>query len=271
MKNRFQIAKSAFVDAIDINEYIEIGSSYMVMTQLENVIQKPFKMVILFGRPGTGKSILLKNLFEQIKNQKEMHLFETPSSNKQEFLRQLFKVIKKEDSPLDADVDFVDLVNYCKSIKDQREIIFLLDEAQMYAIDIFEKIRLISDTNAVKFIISLHQHEKEELLTQTHFSSRIWERIELKNITPQEQAIYIHKKLSNKNLIDIANSIKDKNLKLIYKYTNGNYRECNKLMFTIFEICEYYDRYNPLKMMNINSIPNKIIEMAGLKLGYINA
>ncbi|MGW8169312.1 MAG: AAA family ATPase [Sulfurovaceae bacterium] len=271
MKNSFQVAKNTFLDVIDINEYIEIESSYMVMTQLENAIHKPFKMVILFGRPGTGKSILLKNLFEQTKHQKEMYFFETPSGNQKEFLKQLLKAIKKEDVPLDTDVDFVDLVDYCKSIKDQREIIFLLDEAQMYDMDTFEKIRLLSDTNTIKFIISLHQHGKEELLTQAHFSSRIWERIELKNITVQEQALYIYKKLSNKNLINIANNIKDKNLKLIYKYTKGNYRECNKLMYAIFEICEYYDKYNPLKMMNINSIPNKIIEMAGLKLGYINA
>jgi hypothetical protein len=54
---------------------------------------------------------------------------------------------------------------------------------------------------------------------------------------------YVHKKLLKKNLFEIANSIKDKNMKFIHTFTKGNFRECNKLLFTIFEICEYYDMW----------------------------
>jgi len=58
-------------------------------------------------------------------------------------------------------------------------------------------------------------------------------------------------------------------MKLIHKFTKGNYRECNKLLFTIFEICEYYDKNEPSKV-NYAKISDKIIEMSALKLGYIN-
>jgi hypothetical protein len=67
----------------------------------------------------------------------------------------------------------------------------------------------------------------------------------------------------------MANSIKEKNMKLIHKFTKGNYRECNKMMYTIFEICEYYDKNEPAKI-RYDYIPKKIIEMAALKLGYIH-
>ena len=76
----------------------------------------------------------------------------------------------------------------------------------------------MADTNNIKFIMALHQNKKEELLTQDHFSSRIWEKIELKNATKAEQATYIYKKLLNKNLFEITSNIQ-RNLKLIHKYT----------------------------------------------------
>ena len=75
MKNRFEVAKSAFLDTIDTNEYIEIESASVAMEQLKDAMDKPFKIVLLFGKPGTGKSILLKNIFEQKKYQKEIYFF----------------------------------------------------------------------------------------------------------------------------------------------------------------------------------------------------
>ena len=72
-----------------------------------------------------------------------------------------------------------------------------------------------------------------------------------------------------KNLFEVANSIKAKDMKVIHQFTKGNYRECNKLLFTIFEICEYYDENEPSKV-NYTHVSKKILEMAALKLGYIN-
>jgi hypothetical protein len=139
----------------------------------------------------------------------------------------------------------------------------------MYSVELMEKIRLLSDSRAVKFIVSLHKTEDEDLIAKEHFQSRIWEVIELKNATLEDQTAYIHKKLLKKNLFELANSIKEKNMKLIHKFTKGNFRECNKMMFTIFEICEYYDKNEPSKV-NYNQIPKRIVEMAALKLGYLH-
>ncbi|HIQ27680.1 MAG TPA: AAA family ATPase, partial [Sulfurovum sp.] len=135
--------------------------------------------------------------------------------------------------------------------------------------EMMEKIRLISDSRAVKFVVSLHKTEDEDLIAKEHFQSRIWEVIELKNASLSDLTQYIHKKLLKKNLFDIANSIKEKDMKLIHNFTKGNYRECNKLLFTIFEICEYYDKNEPSKI-NYEHLPQRIIEMAALKLGYIH-
>ncbi|HHO42364.1 MAG TPA: AAA family ATPase [Epsilonproteobacteria bacterium] len=270
MKSRYEDAKNVFIDSIDINDYIELEPSSVAYKQLSHALEKPLKMVLLFGKPGTGKSILLHRLFNNFKHQKEIHYLETPATNEDNFLRQLFVPLTKESIALDAKVNFGGLINYCKSIRGKREVIFLLDEAQMYGPEILEKIRLLSDTRAVKFIIALHKTEDEDLIAKAHFQSRIWEIIELKNATREELATYIHKKLLNKNLFDIASSIKAQDIRLIHKMSQGNYRECNKLLFAIFEICEYYDKNEPLKI-NYHRVPRKVIEMAGLKLGHLHA
>jgi len=269
MKSRYESAKDVFIDSIDIDDYIELNTSMSAYKQLEYSIDKPLKMILLFGRPGTGKSILLNRIQNKLKDQKEIYYFDTPTSNEKEFFQKLFKVITQKDLPPQVNVNFSALIDFCKNLRGEREIIILLDEAQMYNVDMMEKIRLISDTRAVKFIVSLHKTEDEDLIAKEHFQSRIWEVIELKNATQEDQTAYVHKKLLKKNLFEIANSIKEKDMKLIHKFTKGNYRECNKLMFTIFEICEYYDKNQPSKV-NYSRLSRRIIEMSALKLGYIH-
>ena len=269
MRSRYEAAKDVFVDSIDVDDYIELDSSVAAYRQLRHSIDKPLKMILLFGRPGTGKSILLNRIQDKLKHQKEIHYFDTPAINEKEFFHKFFKILTKKDLPVNTEVNFSALVNFCKNLRGKREIIILLDEAQMYGSEMMEKIRLISDSRAVKFVISLHKTDDEDLIAKAHFQSRIWEVIELKNVNKKDQMIYIHKKLLKKNLFEIANSIKDKEMKLIYAYTKGNYRECNKLLFTIFEICEYYDKHEPGKI-DYKQIPQRIIEMSALKLGYIH-
>ena len=268
MKSRYEAAKNVFIDSIDIDDYIELESSTSAYKQLEHSMDKPLKMILLFGKPGTGKSILLNRIHNKLKNQREIHYFDTPAINEKEFFHKLFKVLTKKDLPNNTEVNFSALVNFCKNLRGKREIIILLDEAQMYGPEMMEKIRLFSDSRAVKFVVSLHKTENEDLIAKEHFQSRIWEVIELKNATKEDQSTYIHKKLLKKNLFEVANAIKDKDMKLIHTFTQGNYRECNKLLFTLFEICEYYDKNEPSKM-NYEHMPRRIIEMAALKLGYI--
>jgi len=267
--SKYTRAKDSFVDVINLEEYIELESSKQAYERLVYSLDKSLKMVLLFGRPGTGKSLLLSKVYRDKKKQMELFFFDTPMTTKREFFSKLFKVLTKKELPVGANIDFETFVQYLKNHKGQRKIIILLDEAQMYPVEILEEIRILSDSGVIKFLISLHKTDDEDLIAKEHFQSRIRETIELKNISIEELKRYVHKKLLNAELFDIANTIKEKHMVLIYKFTLGNYRETNKLLYTIFEIYEHYDMNEPSKIDH-QKFSKKIIEMAAIKLGYIH-
>ena len=227
------------------------------------------KMVLLFGRPGTGKSLLLNRIYRDLKDQYELYLFDTPSLSGEEFFRKLFHVLTHHELPKGAKVSFETFVDFLKSVKGTRSIIVLVDEAQMYPNEVLEQIRILSDTGAIKFVISLHKTEDEDLIAKEHFQSRIWEVIELKNATREELKIYIHQKLLQGNEFEFANQIRESHIKFIFHCTQGNYRETNKMLYTVYEMYEYYDHHSPASIDH-HKLSKKILEMTALKLGYIH-
>ncbi len=132
-----------------------------------------------------------------------------------------------------------------------------------------EEIRILSDTGSIKFIISLHKTDNEDVLAKEHFQSRIWESMELKNVNAKELKVYLYKRLLNYGLSSFAEQIKNRHIKFIYKLTEGNFRESNKLMYTTYELYEYYSRYNPDKIRS-GKLSMKFLEMAAIKTGMIN-
>jgi len=267
--SRYTKPKSIFVDEINVENYIELESAQKAYDQLRHSIDKTLKMVLLFGKPGTGKSLLLSRVYRDLKEQYEIYFFETPSLSGEEFFRKLFHVLTHRDLPRRAKVPFDTFVDYLKNIKGTRSIIVLVDEAQMYPKEVLEQIRILSDTGAIKFVISLHKTDDEELVAKEHFQSRIWEVIELKNASRDELKTYVHKKLLQENEFEIANQIRDRHIRFIHRCTKGNYRETNKMLFTVYEMYEYYDQNDPSKIDH-HKLSKKLLEMAALKLGYIH-
>ena len=265
----YDIAKECFIDEINLNRYIDLPTSVMAYEELEMAFDKPFKLVLLYGEPGTGKSLLLKRIYEKKKYQKEIHFIDSPLLNEEDFFRRFFYILIQKPIPKDTKVDFNTFVEFCKVIKGQREIIILLDEAQLYPERLLEQIRILSDTGVVRFVIAVHKTDDEHIIAKSHFQTRIWGSVELKNATKEQLKTYIHQRLLKFNQFEIANQIKDKNIDFIYKYTNGNLRICSKLMYTTFEIYQYYKKNDP-SQFNQNKFSQKFLEMAAIAIGAID-
>ncbi|WP_434636495.1 ATP-binding protein [Sulfurimonas sp. NW7] len=268
MESIFANSKNVFLDTVNAKDYIQLDRVSTIYKSLKDSISKPLKMVLLFGKPGTGKSMFLSKLYDDLVQECDIYLYETPILDETEF----YKVLAQDIFNIQYN-DTLNLTQFMKIVKEravEQVPIVLLDEAQLYSEVLMEKIRLLSDTRCIKFVITLHKTEKEDLIAKEHFQTRIWETFELENASKAELKIYIQKKLMKANCFDTANMFHTKTVNNIYKLTQGNYRDTNKLLYTLFDIYHTYEQ-NSHYSLSTTHIPNKFIEMAAIHTGLINA
>ncbi|QOY53935.1 ATP-binding protein [Candidatus Sulfurimonas marisnigri] len=266
----YEISRDVFLDTVNAEDYIQLDRVSTIYQSLKYSINKPLKMILLYGKPGTGKSMFLTKLHKDLSSTQKIHLYKTPILDESEF----FKTLAQDlfGIKYSGELNFTQFMKVVENQELDNGIIplILLDEAQLYSTPLIEKIRLLSDTRKVKFVIALHKTDKEDIIAKEHFQTRIWESIQLENSSSSELKIYIQKKLLKANCFDSANMFSRKSVNLIHKLTNGNYRDTNKLIYTLFDIYVHYMQNNPSKI-NGDTISKKIIEMSAIHTGLISA
>ena len=262
-------SKNVFLDTVNSKDYIQLDRVSTIYQALKDSIKKPLKMILLYGKPGTGKSMFLTKLYNDLSSSQIVHIYQTPILDESEF----YKILAQDifSTKYSGELNFTQFMKIVANSDISSIPVVLLDEAQLYSDVLMEKIRLISDTRTIKFVITLHKTEKEDLIAKEHFQTRIWESIELENASSSELKIYIQKKLMKANCFDSANMFTGKAVNKIYRLTNGNYRDTNKLLYTLFDIYSAYDDNNQLSTVGTTQVSNKLIEMSAIHTGLINA
>jgi len=269
MNSPYSDLKTIFVDG-EVFDYINLDKSTITYDRLVQTLDKPLKLILFYGRPGTGKTFLLQKIYNDMKGKKLIIFFPRPFFEEKVFIKALYENTFGKVSPEFSNYnEFLAFVSkYITST--EKTITVLIDEAQLYPTDLIEKIRLMADSRLFKFLFTVHKTEKEDILAKDYFQTRIWETVEIDNASCNEIKTYIEKKLLFHNRFEYLNLFKDKHYKLIAKLTSGNLRTINKLMYKLFEILEYYDTNKP-SLIKSNALHVRYIEMAGISLGMIHA
>ncbi|WP_024954632.1 ATP-binding protein [Sulfurospirillum arcachonense] len=267
MNSNYTELKNIFVDG-EVFDYINLDKSTLAYERLVQTLDKPLKLILFYGKPGTGKTFLLQKIYNDFKNKKNIVFFPRPHFEEKGFLKALYEEVFEEKSPEFTNYDIF-LTTAIQKLGDERSITVLIDEAQLYPQELIEKIRLMADSRKFKFLFTVHKTEKEDLLAKDYFQTRIWETIELHNSSLNEIKTYIEKKMLFHNKFEHLVLFKDSHYKLLMKITDGNLRTINKLLYKLFEILEYYDLNKP-SVIQRKSLKSKFLEMAAINLGMIN-
>ncbi len=230
-------AKEVFRDVVDLNLYVPLSVVEKTKKDLLNALNQKEKMIFVAGEAGSGKSMILKSLYNQLKDTKSLFYISNPYLE----INTILTILKQ------------------LSLNDYQ--IFLIDEAQLLSEETFENLRIYADKGNITIVFATHDTDIKTLMEKKHFKTRINYILKVNRASREEIENFIKTKLLKSNLIDIAEMIKKNNYNLIYKYTKGSLRATNQLMFKLFDILDYFYKKNPDKVNN-EKLSNKYIEMA---------
>ena len=264
--------KEAFVDTVNPYKYIELDSNALAFDRVAKVLGRNLKMTLIYGSPGTGKSMFLSRLHNMLLEQaKYSILISSPILEEHQLFQTISFEIFKESSLNMIPDSFNNLIEVIKSEDEyisRIRPILLLDEAQLYSNNTLEKIRILADTQKIRVIFVVHQLKEENIFTQEHFKSRIWEKIELRNASINELKIYIQKKLMNVSMLQLANQFTKRVVRNIYKITKGNYRVTNNLLYSYFN--NYPQLYKPQFQKDKLKVRSKEIEITAIQIRFLS-
>lgn len=272
-ENIYTHIKDVFIDEDESLNFVNLDNSISCYNKIVLALKKPLKLILFYGKPGSGKTFLLNKIANDLKEDKSLIFFPHPFFSEATFIEALCEQIYgKKLKDINNFESFIKFYSKDFSSKDEilkNQMTVILDEAQLYPTELIEKIRLMADTRMFKFLFTIHKTENEDILAKDYFQTRIWESIELSSADVNEIIIYLQRKLSQKNY-DKYLKFDKKDYECAYSFCGGNLRTLNKIMYKFYEICEYYEQYQPSKLSG-DKANIMILTMAALDAGLIDA
>ena len=242
----FKKARELFRDVVKTDLYVPLPSQEKVKIDLISIIKQRDKIVLLTGEAGSGKSMILKKIYEELKDEEVIFFVSNPYSE----INSILSLLKK--------------------VKPTHHQTFLIDEAQLLSAETWENLRIYADRGNVTLLFATHDTNVDELLKKKHFKSRINYIIPTDPISFEETQNFVLTKLNRAGLSDVAKMFTKSNFRKVYKFAKGSLRGTNQLMFKLFDVLDYFYTKSPAKV-NLRKLSNKYIEIAIMDLKEFNA
>jgi len=154
----------------------------------------------LTGEVGTGKTTLVRSLFEQLPNEADLAVILNPELTTQDFLIAICEELKLEPPPHCSTKTLVDKINryLLEAHARGRRTVLIVDEAQNLGTDVLEQVRLLTNLETPKQkllqIILIGQPELREILSREdmrQLAQRITGRYHLEPLSQEDTGKYI--------------------------------------------------------------------------------
>ena len=258
----FSAAKVLFEDSEENPFFVALPGTQLAYSRLQNALKNPFKIILMSGRPGAGKSYLLHRFQREYAGEYPVFLFSTPIFDDAGALKSVYRQTLGKEA--DEAWGRHEVIEACRR-EFEKPALILLDEAQLYSEEILEWIRLLSNERVFKFIIVVHRIEKEDILAREHFKTRTFETIEVRGATADELRHYLQEKFRLEGMEEVFALFGSSSFRRIHRYTKGNLREINRMMVRLLELLDELQEKKPGAIKT--TVSNRYIDMVGMDLG----
>ena len=260
----FERAKELFKDTIDTKSYFNSMSAEIAREKLEDAIRaREIPLIFIMGEPGVGKSYMLHVMREKFSEMMLTVFISRPFFDKRDFYKTLYTAL---GFAWEEDVDLLSLENFLIETYSGVSHVIFIDEAQLLNQTHMEMLRVLSDTKAFQFVIAMHKMECIALFKQKQWHSRSM-IIEYGNLEEAEVMRYIQSLFLMHTLSDVATLFTRNDMKVIYKYTQGNFRTLKRFFYTVMKLLSYAKEQ---KLSHYSKITTCLLTMAALDMGLIH-
>jgi type II secretory pathway predicted ATPase ExeA len=222
----------AFLEHRANKNYIHLGPHQNLIALLQQTIQDPIKFVLVYGKSGTGKTVLTHYLASILKNERNVVYFDTPYEDSQLFFTKISQELYPTlSTPLTS---YNTLIAHMLQHPIKQLPLIIIDETKYFSVKILEKIRLLADQNLFNFILITNRKE-EAVLQNEQLFPRIWKMFNVPLLSKEDIQTYIYEKLSTHGYETLQKEFTPSIMMAIEEKTRGNLRQVNALLFSLFE------------------------------------
>jgi len=256
---QFVKASKLFSDDMDLKSYIETLSFIDARKKFFTAVKSSkIDTIFLVGDAGVGKTYLLNLLEKKSKTLKVAAHYSDMKFSDEDLLEDLLDcanvLVSKGEHSKNA------LIENVKKHYKNLEYIVLIDNVGDIDKGRLEFFRYLIKLGIVKFVFSC----RDKNFSDEGLNSKT---IKIGSITKDEIERYIKKELISNDLKNEAKMFNKKEISLIHRYSNANFKRVKDIVKTAFEIAQIASKKRLTEYATLN---HKTLTMAAIDLGIID-
>jgi len=92
-ENIYTHIKDVFINEDEVSDFVNLDNSIACYNKIVSALKKPLKLILFYGKPGSGKTFLLNKIASDLKEDKRLIFFPHPFFSETSFIEAISKEI----------------------------------------------------------------------------------------------------------------------------------------------------------------------------------